>query len=70
MKMNMSVSMNEELELFRENVRRFIAAEVIAFRDYVWSGGEQGAKAKGKMRLEGREYVVQDGDVILFRFNV
>ena len=50
--------------------RGFIAAEVIAYDDYVACGGEQGAKQAGKMRLEGREYVVADGDVILFRFNV
>jgi ribosome-binding ATPase YchF (GTP1/OBG family) len=50
--------------------RGFIAAEVISYADYVASGGEQGAKVAGKMRLEGRDYVVQDGDVILFRFNV
>jgi hypothetical protein len=50
--------------------RGFIAAEVIAYADYIACGGEQGAKAAGKMRLEGRDYVVSDGDVILFRFNV
>ncbi|MGH6720038.1 MAG: redox-regulated ATPase YchF [Alphaproteobacteria bacterium] len=50
--------------------RGFIAAEVITYDDYVAHGGEQGAKAAGKMRQEGRAYVVQDGDVILFRFNV
>ncbi len=50
--------------------RGFIAAEVIAYDDYVAAAGEQGAKAAGKMRLEGRDYVVADGDVILFRFNV
>jgi ribosome-binding ATPase len=50
--------------------RGFIAAEVIAYDDYVASGGEQAAKAAGKMRLEGRDYLVADGDVILFRFNV
>jgi GTP-binding protein YchF len=50
--------------------RGFIAAEVIAYADYISCGGEQGAKAAGRMRLEGREYVVADGDVILFRFNV
>ncbi len=48
----------------------FIKAEVIAFSDYVGLGGENGAKDAGKMRQEGKEYVVQDGDVILFRFNV
>lgn len=47
----------------------FIKAEVIAFEDYL-NGGEQGAKDAGKMRQEGKEYVVADGDVILFRFNV
>jgi hypothetical protein len=50
--------------------RGFIAAEVIAYDDYVACGGEGGAKAAGKMRQEGRAYVVKDGDVILFRFNV
>jgi ribosome-binding ATPase len=48
----------------------FIRAEVIAYDDYVAHGGEQGAKDAGKWRLEGKEYLVQDGDVILFRFNV
>lgn len=46
----------------------FIRAEVIGFDDYVGSGGEAGAKEKGKMRLEGKDYVVQDGDVMHFRF--
>ena len=48
----------------------FICTETISYDDYVGHGGEQGAKAAGKMRLEGREYVVQDGDVFHFRFNV
>ena len=50
--------------------RGFIRAEVIAFDDFVRYGGEQGAKEAGKMRLEGKDYVVRDGDVIYFRFNV
>jgi ribosome-binding ATPase len=50
--------------------RGFIAAETIAYDDYVALGGEQGAKEAGKMRVEGKEYVVKDGDVLLFRFNV
>ena len=50
--------------------RGFIRAETIAYNDYVSLAGEQGAKAAGKMRSEGKDYVVQDGDVILFRFNV
>lgn len=48
----------------------FIRAEVIAYNDYVELKGEAGAKEKGKMRLEGKEYIVQDGDVMHFRFNV
>ncbi|MBO6783136.1 MAG: redox-regulated ATPase YchF [Alphaproteobacteria bacterium] len=48
----------------------FIRAETIAFDDYVAHGGEQGAKDAGRMRQEGRDYVVKDGDVMLFRFNV
>src|ERR1700730_16100302 len=48
----------------------FIRAEVIAFADFVAFKGEQGAKEAGKMRLEGREYIVRDGDVMHFRFNV
>ncbi len=48
----------------------FIRAEVIAYEDFIACGGEQGAKEAGKWRLEGKDYVVQDGDVIHFRFNV
>lgn len=48
----------------------FIRAETTAYDDYVSLGGEQGAKDAGKMRLEGREYTVRDGDVLHFRFNV
>jgi ribosome-binding ATPase len=50
--------------------RGFIAAETIAYDDYVALGGEQGAKEAGRMRVEGKEYVVKDGDILLFRFNV
>ncbi|MGB6019099.1 MAG: redox-regulated ATPase YchF [Sulfurimonadaceae bacterium] len=48
----------------------FIRAEVIAYDDYIANGGENGSKDAGKMRLEGKEYIVQDGDVMHFRFNV
>ena len=48
----------------------FIRAETIAYEDYVSLGGEHGAREKGKMRSEGKEYIVKDGDVMLFRFNV
>lgn len=50
--------------------RGFIRAEVIAFSDYVELGGEAGAKKAGKLRVEGKEYIVADGDVMHFRFNV
>jgi hypothetical protein len=48
----------------------FIRAEVISYADYIACKGEQGAKESGKMRLEGKDYVVRDGDVMHFRFNV
>jgi GTP-binding protein YchF len=50
--------------------RGFIACETVAYDDYVAFKGEAGAKEAGKMRVEGKEYVVKDGDVLLFRFNV
>jgi hypothetical protein len=50
--------------------RGFIACETIAYDDYVACKGEAGAKEAGRMRVEGKEYVVKDGDVLLFRFNV
>jgi len=48
----------------------FIRAETIAYQDYVQFNGEEGCKNAGKLRLEGKEYIVQDGDVFHFRFNV
>ncbi len=48
----------------------FIRAEVIGYDDYLACGGEKGAKDKGVMRLEGRDYIMKDGDVVHFRFNV
>ncbi|OYW90119.1 MAG: redox-regulated ATPase YchF, partial [Caulobacterales bacterium 32-67-6] len=48
----------------------FIRAETIAFEDYIKFNGEAGARDAGKLRQEGKEYVVQDGDVMNFRFNV
>ncbi|GCE84492.1 redox-regulated ATPase YchF [Komagataeibacter diospyri] len=50
--------------------RGFIACETIAYDDYIACNGEAGAREAGKLRIEGRDYVVQDGDVLLFRFNV
>ena len=50
--------------------RGFIKAETISFDDYIELGGESGARDAGKLRMEGKDYVVQDGDVMVFRFNV
>jgi GTP-binding protein YchF len=57
-------------EIHTDFERGFIRAETIAYADFVACGGEAGAKDAGKMRSEGKEYVVQDGDIMLFRFNV
>jgi GTP-binding protein YchF len=57
-------------EIHSDFERGFIRAETIAYEDYIALGGEAGAKEAGKLRQEGKEYVVQDGDVILFKFNV
>ena len=48
----------------------FIRAQVIAYEDFIQYGGEQGAKDAGKMRTEGKEYIVKDGDLMNFLFNV
>ena len=50
--------------------RGFICAEVASYEDFVECKGEQGARDAGKLRLEGKEYIMQDGDVVHFRFNV
>jgi hypothetical protein len=50
--------------------RGFIRAETIAYDDYAELGSEKAAREAGKMRQEGKEYLVKDGDVMLFRFNV
>ncbi len=57
-------------EIHTDFEKGFIRAEVIAFEDYIRGRGEQGAKEAGRLRLEGKEYVVQEGDVMHFRFNV
>jgi GTP-binding protein YchF len=57
-------------EIHTDFERGFIRAETIAYDDYVAFGGESGARDAGKLRSEGKDYVVQDGDVMLFRFNV
>jgi ribosome-binding ATPase YchF (GTP1/OBG family) len=48
----------------------FIRAEVVGFDDFIAGNGEQGAKDAGKWRLEGKEYIMREGDVVHFRFNV
>ena len=57
-------------EIHTDFERGFIRAELAAYDDFVSCGGEQGAKEAGKLRLEGKDYVMQDGDVVHFRFNV
>jgi GTP-binding protein YchF len=57
-------------EIHTDFERGFIRAETIAYDDYISFGGETGARDAGKLRSEGKDYVVQDGDVMLFRFNV
>lgn len=57
-------------EIHTDFEKGFIRAETIAYEDYARCKGEQGAKEAGKLRLEGKEYIVQDGDVMHFRFNV
>jgi len=57
-------------EIHTDFEKGFIRAEVIAYEDYIRGGGEQGAREAGRLRLEGRDYVVQEGDVMHFRFNV
>jgi ribosome-binding ATPase len=57
-------------EIHTDFQKGFIRAEVIAYDDYVAGKGEQGAKEAGRLRLEGKEYVVKEGDVMHFRFNV
>ena len=48
----------------------FIRAETVAYQDFITHGGWKNSREKGAVRSEGKEYVVQDGDVLLFRFNV
>ena len=57
-------------EIHTDFEKGFIRAEVISYDDYVAGNGEQGAKEEGRLRLEGKDYIVQEGDVMHFRFNV
>lgn len=57
-------------EIHSDFAKGFIRAEVISYNDFIQYGGESGAKEKGKLRSEGKTYIIEDGDVIHFRFNV
>ena len=57
-------------EIHTDFEKGFIRAEVMALADSLAGNGEQGAKEAGKLRLEGKEYIVQEGDIMHFRFNV
>lgn len=57
-------------EIHSDFAKGFIRAEVISYEDFVAHGGEQGAKEKGKLRTEGKTYIMNDGDIVHFRFNV
>ena len=64
-------AIQQDTRLQQNNFERgFIRAETIAFADFVKYGGEQACKEAGKMRSEGKDYVVQDGDLLNFLFNV
>lgn len=64
-----SKALDAAARIHSDIAKRFIRAEVVAYDDYVAVGGETGARDKGKLRLEGKEYIVTDGDVIHFRHN-
>ena len=57
-------------EIHSDFERGFIRAETIAYEDFIGLKGEQGAREAGRLRLEGKEYVLSDGDIMHFRFNV
>ena len=57
-------------KIHTDSARGFIRAETISFDDFICFGGEKGAREAGRLRLEGRDYVVNDGDILNFRFNV
>ena len=67
---NYSTAPNAAGVIHTDFERGFIKAEVISFDDYISCKGESGSKEKGKLRLEGKEYLVKDGDIIHFKFNV
>lgn len=67
---NGATAVEAAAQIHTDIAKGFICAEVISYEDYVRCGGEQGAKEAGRMRLEGRDYTIHDGDVCHFRFNV
>ena len=60
----------QEIGLEESGVNRFIRAEIIKYDDYIHYGSEAAVKEAGKLHIEGKEYVMQDGDIVVFRFNV
>jgi len=65
-----AVASNAAAEIHTDFEKGFIRAEVISYDDFVAGNGEQGAKEAGRLRLEGKDYIVKEGDVMHFRFNV
>lgn len=62
--------LKQQLFIHTDFEQGFIRAEVISYQDYIKLNGEVKAKEMGKMRLDGKEYKMQDGDMVHFRFNV
>ena len=60
----------KNLQEYSDIQRGFIKAEVVSFDDLIEAGSYSNARDKGKVRIEGKDYVVQEGDIMLFRFNV
>ena len=63
-------SAEERVKDFSDFERGFIRAEVTSFDDFIACGGEHGAREAGKLRLEGKDYITREGDIMYFRFNV
>ena len=61
---------NDFIDTMDYPIMRFIKAEIVSFDDLISAGSMNAAKAAGKVRMEGKEYVMRDGDVVEFRFNV
>ena len=66
----MQLRQKQQRKIHTDFEKGFIRAEVVGYDDFIQCNGESGAKDAGKWRLEGKEYIVKDGDVVHFRFNV